>query len=137
MTLDMLEGGHYDSSSGSTMAVGGHDPYGSSYSAHDSYDASKQHKAELPLWAIAWRISPAMLSILLSVGTSMLVFPFFTYMKSTGLLGVRLAQVGMGAASLHGPSFVPPVASLAWCNGCGAGEGLWAHVHLGGGHGVV
>lgn len=27
------------------------------------------------------------------VGTSMLVFPFFTYMRSTGLVGVRLAQV--------------------------------------------
>jgi hypothetical protein len=42
---------------------------------------------------LAWRISPAMVAIFLSVGTSMLVFPYFTYMHSTGLLGDRLAQV--------------------------------------------
>jgi hypothetical protein len=42
---------------------------------------------------IALSIGPAATSIFLSVGTSMLVFPFFTYVRSTGLLADRLPQV--------------------------------------------
>jgi hypothetical protein len=53
----------------------------------------KQYKRDLPLKSLAWKVSPAALSIFLSVGTSMLVFPFFTYVHSTGLLGERLPQV--------------------------------------------
>ena len=53
----------------------------------------KEYKRDLPLRILAWRVSPAALSIFLSVGTSMLVFPFFTYVHSTGLLGERLPQV--------------------------------------------
>ncbi|KAL6763078.1 hypothetical protein V8C86DRAFT_2507052 [Haematococcus lacustris] len=59
------------------------------------YEAStgKAAKPDMPLLTLAWRISPAMLAIFLSVGTSMLVFPFFTFVRSTGLLSDRLAQV--------------------------------------------
>lgn len=53
----------------------------------------KEYKRDLPLRVLAWRVSPAALCIFLSVGTSMLVFPFFTYVHSTGLLGERLPQV--------------------------------------------
>lgn len=42
-------------------------------------------------------IWPSALSLFLSVGTSMLVFPFFGYVKSTGLLGDKLQKVGAHA----------------------------------------
>ncbi|GLC52618.1 hypothetical protein PLESTB_000649700 [Pleodorina starrii] len=61
--------------------------------ADQSVDESKVSKRDLPLFRLAARILPAALSITLSVGTSMLIFPFFTYMTSTGLLGERLPQV--------------------------------------------
>ncbi len=84
---------------------GGVDPY-------NGYDVStgKQRKPEVPLLAVAWRIGPAALSIFLSVGTSMLVFPFFTYMRSTGLLAERLPQVRAPTGLLHSRS-----RSLARC----------------------
>ena len=53
----------------------------------------KHFKRDLALKSLAWKVSPAALSIFLSVGTSMLVFPFFTYVHSTGLMGERLPQV--------------------------------------------
>lgn len=46
-----------------------------------------------PLAATFRRIMPAACAIFLSVGTSMLVFPFFTHSKSTGWLGTYLPQV--------------------------------------------
>ncbi|EFJ41398.1 hypothetical protein VOLCADRAFT_98621 [Volvox carteri f. nagariensis] len=58
-----------------------------------SADESKLAKKDLPLLQLAGRILPAAACITISVGTSMLIFPFFTYMTSTGLLGERLAQV--------------------------------------------
>lgn len=58
-----------------------------------SSSSAQVAKRELPLLRLMARISPAALAISVSVGTSMLIFPFFTYMSSTGLLGVRFAQV--------------------------------------------
>lgn len=41
-----------------------------------------------------WRVlAPAASSLALNVGTSVLVFPYFTYVQSSGLLGVLLPQV--------------------------------------------
>lgn len=65
-------------------------------------DDSKQAKRDLPLSTLAWRVSPAAFSIFLSVGTSMLVFPFFTYVHTTGLFGDRLAQVCVWRALVTG-----------------------------------
>jgi hypothetical protein len=59
----------------------------------DSDDANSKLSRDSSLVSIAWKVSPAALSIFLSVGTSMLVFPLFTFVRSTGLLGDRLAQV--------------------------------------------
>ncbi|GIM13312.1 hypothetical protein Vretimale_16452 [Volvox reticuliferus] len=59
----------------------------------NSGDESKLTKKDLPLLQLIARIFPAAICISISVGTSMLIFPFFTYMTSTGLLGERLAQV--------------------------------------------
>ncbi|KAG2500340.1 hypothetical protein HYH03_001915 [Edaphochlamys debaryana] len=56
-------------------------------------DDSKAAKKDLPFLRLAYRILPACISISISVGTSMLIFPFFTYMRSTGLMGVRFPQV--------------------------------------------
>ncbi|GIL58218.1 hypothetical protein Vafri_13282 [Volvox africanus] len=64
----------------------------SSIAGH-SGDESKMTKKDLPLLQLMARIFPAAMCITISVGTSMLIFPFFTYMTSTGLLGERLAQV--------------------------------------------
>lgn len=78
--------------------TGGHTHNGMSNGSGDyrgvmvSGDESKVSK-ELPFWRLAARIFPAAASIAISVGTSMLIFPFFTYMHSTGLMGVRLPQV--------------------------------------------
>ncbi|KAG2452002.1 hypothetical protein HYH02_003044 [Chlamydomonas schloesseri] len=72
----------------SSLSLGG---YGEGLGG--SADESKVAKRDLPLLRLMARISPAALSISISVGTSMLIFPFFTYMQSTGLLGVRFAQV--------------------------------------------
>jgi hypothetical protein len=53
------------------------------------------------LLRLAWRIWPAAVALLLSVGSSMLAFPLFTYVATTGSLGERLPQVRgkAGAAS--------------------------------------
>ncbi|GAX81468.1 hypothetical protein CEUSTIGMA_g8897.t1 [Chlamydomonas eustigma] len=64
-----------------------------SSSAFSSDCDEKQYKKNLPMHVLAWKVAPAAISIFLSVGTSMLVFPFFTYVQSTGLFGERLAQV--------------------------------------------
>lgn len=53
----------------------------------------RQAKRSLPLVTLLWLISPSAISLFLSVGSSMLVFPFFTYIKSTGPLGSRLPEV--------------------------------------------
>lgn len=45
------------------------------------------------LLQLAWRIWPAWLALLMSVGSSMLVFPLFTCVDTTGRLGQRLPQV--------------------------------------------
>ncbi|GFR41593.1 hypothetical protein Agub_g2316 [Astrephomene gubernaculifera] len=58
-----------------------------------SADESKTARRDLPLLRLAARILPAATAISISVGTSMLIFPFFTFMHSTGLLGIRLPQV--------------------------------------------
>lgn len=78
-------GSHSSSDNGTYSARGSH-----SYGAHPK---DKTRKLEVPLWRIAVRIAPVAFAIFLSVGTSMLVFPFFTFMHSTGLLGARLPQV--------------------------------------------
>jgi hypothetical protein len=57
----------------------------------DNNDKAARH---VPLLRLALQVSPAALALLLSVGTSMLVFPFFTYVRSTGLFGEHLPQVG-------------------------------------------
>ena len=57
------------------------------------FEEDKNFKRDLALRSLAWKVSPAALSIFLSVGTSMLVFPFFTYVHSTGLMRERLPQV--------------------------------------------
>ncbi|PNW84001.1 hypothetical protein CHLRE_04g212250v5 [Chlamydomonas reinhardtii] len=75
----------------SSSSLGG--GYGDEVGLGGSADESKVAKRELPLLRLMARISPAALAISVSVGTSMLIFPFFTYMSSTGLLGVRFAQV--------------------------------------------
>lgn len=49
----------------------------------------------LLLLQLAWRIWPAWLALLMSVGSSMLVFPLFTCVDTTGRLGQRLPQVCM------------------------------------------
>jgi hypothetical protein len=58
------------------------------------------------LRAVAGAIAPAAGSIFLSVGTSMLVFPFFTYVHSTGLMGDRLPQVSCSSAPGIGLEFM-------------------------------
>jgi hypothetical protein len=45
-------------------------------------------------WKLGLRIWPAWLGLLLSVGSSMLAFPFFTYVPSDGTWGQRLPEVG-------------------------------------------
>lgn len=45
------------------------------------------------LLQLAWRIWPAWLALLMSVGSSMLVFPLFTCVGTNGRLGDRLPQV--------------------------------------------
>ncbi len=55
------------------------------------------------LRTIAWRVSPAAFSIFLSVGSSMVVFPFFTFSHSTGLMGERLAQVSGSGTFIPNP----------------------------------
>lgn len=85
-------GSHSSSDSGTYSARGIH-----GYGAHPKGGEAgedKTKKPEVPLWRIAVRITPAAFAIFLSVGTSMLVFPFFTFMHSTGLMGARLPQVG-------------------------------------------
>jgi len=47
----------------------------------------------LLLLQLAWRIWPAWTALLLSVGSSMLVFPLFTCVDTSGSLGERLPQV--------------------------------------------
>jgi hypothetical protein len=47
----------------------------------------------LLLLQLAWRIWPAWVALLMSVGSSMLVFPLFTCVDTTGKLGERLPQV--------------------------------------------
>ena len=59
----------------------------------DNSDDNSKLTRDTSLGSIAWKVAPAALSIFLSVGTSMLVFPLFTFVRSTGLLGDRLAQV--------------------------------------------
>lgn len=53
----------------------------------------EEKKRELGQWSLLLTISPAAWSIFLSVGTSMMVFPFFTYVTSTGLWADQLPQV--------------------------------------------
>lgn len=57
-------------------------------------DVNDKATRHVPLLRLALQISPAALAIFLSVGSSMLVFPFFTYVRSTGLLGEKLPEVG-------------------------------------------
>ena len=95
MSLESMESGETapsippDHRNGGSLSPGGAYRSGGSYDDHDD----KQYKRDLPLRTLAWRVSPAALAIFLSVGSSMLVFPFFTYVHSTGLLGERLPQV--------------------------------------------
>ena len=89
VVLDMVEGG---TPQASQREEGSFNTNGTP-TLSDSYSSGKAAKPDLALRRVLLRISPAMLAIFLSVGTSMLVFPFFTFMRSTGLLGVRLAQV--------------------------------------------
>lgn len=49
----------------------------------------------LLLLQLAWRIWPAILALAMSVGSSMLVFPLFTCVDTSGRLGERLPQVGV------------------------------------------
>jgi hypothetical protein len=48
----------------------------------------------LVLFQVAFSIWPAALGLLLSVGSSMLAFPFFTFVPHTGAFAERLPQVG-------------------------------------------
>lgn len=50
----------------------------------------------LLLLQLAWRIWPAWLALLMSVGSSMLLFPLFTCVDTSGRLGDRLPQVRSG-----------------------------------------
>jgi hypothetical protein len=50
----------------------------------------------LLLLQLAWRIWPAWLALLMSVGSSMLLFPLFTCVDTSGRLGDRLPQVRCG-----------------------------------------
>lgn len=87
----MQPGARHDQSGSSGGGARDHDS--NSHSQHHDYSTGKQRKPDVPLLSLAWRISPAALSIFLSVGTSMLVFPFFTYMHTSGLFGERFVQV--------------------------------------------
>mmetsp|Transcript_22046 Transcript_22046/g.48132 ORF Transcript_22046/g.48132 Transcript_22046/m.48132 type:complete len:479 (+) Transcript_22046:161-1597(+) len=100
--LDIMEnGGNQLSGRNNLPPIGGsgggnwdkHDEQGAYHHHGSDEDEDKGSKRDVPLLTLAWRISPAALSIFLSVGTSMVIFPFFTYMRSTGLFGDRLAQV--------------------------------------------
>jgi hypothetical protein len=59
----------------------------------------------LLLLQLAWRIWPAWLALLMSVGSSMLLFPLFTCVGTNGRLGDRLPQVrgwfGTGRACMY------------------------------------
>lgn len=96
VSLESMESGEtapsnpLDHRNGGSLSPGGGFRSGGSYDDHDD----KQNKRDLPLRMLALRVSPAAFAIFLSVGSSMLVFPFFTYVHSTGLLGERLPQVG-------------------------------------------
>lgn len=58
-----------------------------------SHDPQSKGAHSLPLVAVFWRVSPAAAAIFISVGSSMVAFPFFTYVHSAGRLGPRLPQV--------------------------------------------
>jgi hypothetical protein len=79
----------------SLWVVAQHD---SAWGGADVNDKATRH---VPLLRLALQISPAALAIFLSVGSSMLVFPFFTYVRSTGLLGEKLPEVGCPGWGLH------------------------------------
>eukprot|EP00798_Chlamydomonas_sp_ICE-L_P014566 gene14566-20607_t len=97
--LDIMEeGGHSSISGGDTMEGGGHSSLSDGGDLHRSSlgsrpDDNDKMKRDMRPFLLAWRISPAMFAMFLSVGTSMIVFPFFTFMHSTGLLHERLPQV--------------------------------------------
>lgn len=74
----------------------------------------------LLLLQLAWRIWPAWIALLMSVGSSMLVFPLFTCVDTSGHMGERLPQVGgtMGAR-------VCPVCVSPGGRGTRAGGAAW------------
>ncbi len=97
VSLEHMESGESTSSGGDQSGTFRQQESFGSSSLQPSFsydtDSDKQYKRDLPWRLLAWRVSPAALSIFLSVGTSMLVFPFFTYVHTTGVLGERLPQV--------------------------------------------
>ena len=51
--------------------------------------------------AVGRSIWPAGLALFLSVSTSILVFPFFPYIPSSGYFGVALPQVNKSTSACH------------------------------------
>lgn len=92
------------------------------YSPAGSTDAADQEVDTQELLRSIW---PAAVALFLSISTSTLVFPFFTYVPSSGFFGEMLPQVGH--LLLFTLLLIPPAMEIAAACDC---DGLFVLVQL-------